>query len=214
MIRVFLADDHAIVRDGLKRLISETPGFTLAGETAKGREALARAVEPDVDVLVLDLSLEDVGGLEVLRRLRTLRPKLPIVVLSMYPEEQYAVRVLKLGAQAYLSKGRSSRELVEAITLAAQGRRYVTETVADALLGTNGDKTPHESLSEREHQVFALIAHGRTPGDIAAELNVSASTVSTHLVHIREKLGVRTNGEIVQYAYRAGLAGEQLRHTP
>lgn len=209
MIRVFLADDHAIVRDGLKRLISETPGFSLAGETSKGHEALARAQEPDVDVLVLDLSLEDLGGLEVLRRLREKRPKLPVVVLSMYPEEQYAVRVLKLGAQAYLSKGRSSRELVEAIHAVAQGRRYVTETVADALLGAGGEKAPHETLSEREHQVFNLVARGRAPGEIAAELDLSASTVSTHLVHIREKLGVRTNGEVVQYAYRAGLVAER-----
>jgi DNA-binding NarL/FixJ family response regulator len=209
MIRVFLADDHAIVRDGLRRLITETDGLALAGETSKGREALERAQQPDVDVLVLDLSLEDLGGLEVLRRLRELRPKLPVVVLSMYPEEQYAVRVLKMGAQAYLSKGRSSRELVEAIRTVADGRRYLTPGVADALLMNNSEKAPVERLSEREHQVFVLIAQGRTPGDIAAELNVSASTISSHLVHIREKLGVRTNGELVQYAYRSGLVAER-----
>lgn len=209
MIRVFLADDHAIVRDGLKRLIAETPGLALAGETSKGREALERAQQDDVDVLVLDLSLEDLGGLEVLRRLREARPKLPVIVLSMYPEEQYAVRLLKLGAKAYLSKGRSSSELVEAIRTVAEGRRYLTPQVADALLSPGQEKAPFERLSEREHQVFLLVAQGRTPGDIAAELNVSASTVSTHLMHIREKLGVRTNGELVQYAFRAGLVSER-----
>ncbi len=207
MIRVFLADDHAIVRDGLRRLIADTPGMELVGETARGRVVLDRAAEGGWDVLVLDLSLEDVGGVEVLRLLRERAPKLPVVVLSMYPEAQYAVRILKMGAAAYLSKGRSSEELVEAIRAAALGRRYVTPDAADALVVAGGGGAAHERLSEREHQVFLLLAEGRSPGDIAAQLNLSPSTVSSHLVHVREKLGVRTNGEVIQYAFRVGLMG-------
>jgi two-component system invasion response regulator UvrY len=211
MIRVFLADDHAIVRDGLRRLLIETPGMEVAGESATGRgvlDQLGRGVL--CDVLVLDLSLEDMGGVEVLRQVRERAPKLPVIVLSMYPEAQYAVRILRMGAAAYLSKGRSSQELVEAIRTVAQGRRYVTAEAADALV-TAGAATggpAHERLSEREHQVFLLVAEGLSPGDIAAQLNLAPSTVSSHLIHIREKLGMRTNGEVVQYAFRAGLMGK------
>lgn len=209
MIRVFLADDHAIVRDGLRRLIADTPGLELAGDTAFGRVVLDGAADGRWDVLVLDLSLEDVGGVEVLRLLRERVPRLPVIVLSMYPEAQYAVRILRMGAAAYLSKGRSSEVLIEAIRAVAQGKRYVTSEVADALVaaGAGGEGARHERLSEREHQVFLLVAEGLSPGDIAAQLNLSPSTVSSHLVHIREKLGMRTNGEVMQYAYRAGLMG-------
>jgi len=209
MIRVFLADDHRIVRQGVRRLIDETPDMELAGETGKGREVLDRAGNEAWDVLVLDLSFEDVGGLEILRRLRVQAPKLPVIVLSMYSEAQYAIPVLQLGAAAYLSKGRSSEELIDAIRTAARGGKYVTGTVAEALVsaGTNGPGAPHERLTAREYQVFLLIAEGRAPGDIAAELDLTASTVSSHLAHVREKLGLRTNGEVMQYAYRMGLVG-------
>jgi DNA-binding NarL/FixJ family response regulator len=208
MIRVFLADDHAIVRDGLRRLITETEGMVVVGETHRGQVVLDRAEVEAWDVLVLDLSLADIGGIEVLRRLRQRKPTLPIVILSMYPEEQYAARLLRMGAAAYLSKGRSSDELVSAIRATALGRRYVTSTAANALLDVPDGGAPHERLSQREHQVFVLVTQGRAPGEIAAELDLTPSTVSSHLAKIREKLGVRTNGEVIQYAYRAGLAGE------
>ncbi len=207
MIRVFVADDHAIVRDGLRRVLAEADGIECVGTTEHGHDVLERAGAGGWDVLVLDLSLGDVSGLEVLRRLREVAPKLHVIVLSMYPEEQYAARVLKMGAAAYLSKSRSSVELVEAIRSVARGRRYITETVADALLEQLGgdEAPPHTRLSEREYQVLQLLIEGHTPGDIAAQLDLSPSTASSHLVNIRTKLGVRTNGEILQYAYRAGL---------
>jgi DNA-binding NarL/FixJ family response regulator len=210
MIRVFLAEDHVIVRDGLKRLLAEAPEMELTGETGRGHVVLERAKTEAWDVLVLDLSLEDIGGIEVLRRLREIAPKLPVIVLSMFPEAQYAVRILKMGAAAYLSKGRSSDELLDAIRTVARGKRYVQPEVLDALVveGEAGGKARHDRLSEREHQIFLLIGGGLAPGDIAAQLNLSSSTVSSHLTHIREKLGVRTNGEVVQYAFRAGLAGD------
>lgn len=182
--------------------------MVLVGETGDGQEVLDRAVGADWDVLVLDLSLDGVGGTEVLRRLREMVPRLPVIVLSMYSEAQYGPRILKMGASAYLSKGRSSDELLKAIREAHAGRRYVTPAVADALLiGVGqGAEPPHERLTEREHQVFLLVARGRTPGEIALELSISGSTVSSHLLRVREKLGVSTNGEIIQYAYRAGVA--------
>jgi two-component system invasion response regulator UvrY len=210
MIRVFIADDHAIMRDGLRRLLSEMPDMVCVGEASKGRDVLDKASTEAWDVLVLDLSLEDIGGVEVLRRLRQAVPALPVVVLSMYPESQYAVRILKMGAAAYLSKGRSSTELVRAIRTVAAGKHYVTDAAAQALvaIGASGANMPHQRLSAREFQVFMLVTKGFAPGEIAAELNLTPSTVSSHLIHIRTKLGVRTNGEVMQYAYRAGLAGE------
>ena len=208
MIRVFVAEDHAIVQDGLRRVLAEAAGVEFAGATGLGREVLERVAESNWNVLVLDLSLEDMSGLEVLRRLRELAPKLPVIVLSMYPEAQYAPRVMKMGAAAYLSKTRSSTELIEAIRKVARGQRYITAAVADALLQQIGsdERAPHEKLSEREYQVFQLVFEGLTPGEIAAQLELSPSTASSHLVSIRTKLGARTNGEILQYAYRAGLA--------
>ena len=208
MIRVFVADDHAIVRDGLRRLLAEAPDMELVGETHRGHVVLERAGVERWDVLVLDLSLSDIGGIEVLRRVRERVPTLRVVVLSMYPEEQYAARLLRMGASAYLSKGRSSDEILGAIRAGAQGRRYLTPTAADALLAPGDDRPAHERLSQREHQVFVLVLQGRAPGDIAAELALTPSTVSSHLARIREKLGVRTNGEVMQYAWRAGLAPE------
>ena len=213
MIRVFLADDHTIVREGLKRLVDETSGMTLAGQTDRGQAVLDRAGDGLWDVLILDLSLEDVSGIEVMRRLGQAHPRLAVVVLSMYPESPYAVRLLKMGAKSYLTKGCSSEELVAAIRAAASGQRYLTRSVSDLLvetLGGGGDPSqpPHERLSPRQHQVFMLVVEGRSSGEIAVELTLSPSTVSTHLAHIRERLGVRTNGEMIQYAYRAGLVAE------
>jgi two-component system, NarL family, invasion response regulator UvrY len=209
MIRVFVAEDHAIVRDGLKRLLAEAGDLQLAGECSSGLEVLQRAGKEPWDVLLLDLSIDHIGGLEVLRRLREQAPRLRIVVLSMYPEEHYAVRVLKMGAMSYISKGRSPSELLAAIRTASQGKRYVTPEVADLLVSAGpaaSDGPAHDRLSEREHQVFAAVIQGHPPGEIASHLGMAPSTVSTHLVHIRHKLGVRNNGEILQYAYRHGLA--------
>lgn len=207
MIRVYVAEDHAIVQDGLRRLMEEAAGIAFAGATESGHAVLNQVDEADWDVLVLDLSLADISGLEVLRQLRDRKPKLPVIVLSMYPEAQYAPRVMKMGASAYLSKARPSLELIDAIRKVARGERYITPAVADALLEHMGadEGAPHDKLSEREYQVFQLVVEGQSPGDIAAGLDLAPSTVSSHLVHIRQKLGVRTNGQILTYAYRAGL---------
>lgn len=206
MIRIFIADDHAIVRHGLRGLISATPDMRVVGEASDGRQLLNQAETLDCDVLVLDLSLPKVGGPEVLRRLKQQRPTLPIVVLTMYPEDQYAVALLRSGASAYLCKDRPSHELLDAIRRVAQGGTYFTETIAQRFLDSGGrDEPAHAKLTAREHQVFTLIIQGRSGAEIAAELDLTAGTVSNHLAKIKEKLGAHSVAEIVRYAYRAGL---------
>jgi DNA-binding NarL/FixJ family response regulator len=209
MIRVFIADDHAIVRHGLRQLIDSADDMRFAGEAADGRELLVEAEKAEWDVLILDLSLPRVSGLEALRRLRELRPKLAIVVLSMYAEEQYAVTVLRAGAAAYLSKARPGEELMEAIRRAARGSTYLTETVADQVIrgSARTEKLPHEALTAREYQVFTLIIHGRTVSEIAAELDLTAGTVSGHLQKVKTKLGAHSVADVVSYAHRMGVIG-------
>lgn len=207
MIRVFIADDHAIVRHGLRKLIEESGDMKVVGEASTGRQVLLAEDKNTWDVLILDLSLPRVNGIEVLRRLRVECPKLPVIVLSMYAEDQYAMRLLKEGAAAYLSKDRPPAELVTALRVVGSGGTYVSPVFGERT-GGNGesvDKPPHGTLSAREYQVFTLIFQGRTVSEIAAELNLSVSTVSNHVHRIKEKLSVRSLGEIVSYAHRAGL---------
>lgn len=207
MIRVFLADDHPIVRDGLRQLLSREPDMTVVGEAADGRQALLAAASVAIDVLILDLSLPRVSGIEVLRRMQKDHPQIRVVVLSMYPEDQYALRLLREGAAAYLSKDHPAEELLRAVREVARGATYVSRTITERV--QTGELDPeqpaHARLSAREHQVFTLLFQGRTVTDIAAELDLSASTVSNHVAKIKEKLNVRTIGEIVSYAHRAGL---------
>ncbi len=209
MIRVFLADDHSIVREGLRKLIEQDGDMTVVGEAADGRAVLSAPNRESWDLLVLDLSLPKVGGVEVLRRLREELPRLKTVVLSMYPEDQYGLRLLKEGAAAYISKDTDSAELVRAIRVVAAGGTYLSEGLAQQMRlgGAGRAEAPHTTLSAREHQVFTLLFQGRAVSDIAAELGLSVSTVSNHVARIKEKLGARTIAEIVTYAHRAGLVG-------
>lgn len=204
MIRVFVADDHAVMRRGIKQVLHEMGGIEVVGEAVDGRQVLAA---PDIDrwdVLVLDLSLPKVNGPEVMRRLRARRPELPIVVLSMYPEAQYARQMLAAGAIAYLSKERPPEDLIAAVRAAARGQRY--PATGDATEGREAEAgRAHTSLSKREHQVFMLIVQGHTVADIAAELDVHSCTVSNHLAKIRRKLGVGSIADMVRYACAAGL---------
>ncbi|MFO0612867.1 MAG: response regulator transcription factor [Polyangiaceae bacterium] len=207
MIRVFLADDHEVVRHGLKRIIDAETDMRVVGEVADGRALVRRAEEEGEgwDVLILDVSLPRVSGLEALRRVRASRPELAIVVLSMYGEEQYGVQVLRAGAAAYLSKDRSGEELLAAIRKAARGGKYVTDVVADQLLSKGGERPPHERLTAREYQVFTLVVHGRTVTEIAAELDLTPGTISGHLMKVKETLSASSIADIVSYAHRANL---------
>lgn len=208
MIRVFIADDHSVVRHGLK-LMLEASDMVVVGTAADGHAVLRAPAIDACDVLILDLSLPRIGGAEVLRQIRSRLPDLPIVILSMYPEDEYALHLLREGASAYLSKDRPPEELVAALRKAAAGGSYVTDTLAEhALRGhAAAPSLPHTRLSPREQQVFRLLVEGRSVSEIAAEINVSMSTVSNHLRHIKEKLGARTVAEVIGYAHRVGLLG-------
>ena len=204
-IRVLLVDDHAIVRFGLRQLLSAADDIAVQGEAADGPAALRILESTPVDVTVLDLSLPRIDGSEVLRRIRERHPNIGVVVLSMYPEEQHAQRMLRAGAGAYLSKDRPPAELLAAIRAVARGERYVTESMASRSAERGGELPPHQTLTGREHQIFTLILRGRTVGEIAAELDLSASTVSNHLRGVKTKLSAETIAEIVNYAHRVGM---------
>ncbi len=203
--RVFLADDHEIVRAGLRHLLDAQLDLVVVGEAADGRAVLKPGALDGVDVLVLDLSLPRVDGSEVLRRVKRQRPELPVVVLSMYPDDPFAKRALEVGAFEYLNKTTPTEMVVEDIRRAASGVRVKRSAGLERPSADTGEL--HERLTPREFQVFLLLLRGRNVSDIAAELDLSLPTVSTHLGKVREKLGVRTNGDILNYAHRAGLVG-------
>jgi two-component system invasion response regulator UvrY len=208
MIRVLVADDHAVVRRGVLQILDEAPDLVAAGEANTGRKVLQEVQEHDYDVLVLDIAMPDGGGLEVLRQLRTLKPKLRVLILSMYPERQYAVRALKAGAAAYLTKESAPDELVAAIRRVAQGGKYITQSLAEKLateLEEETKKAPGETLSDREYQVMRLLVTGKTITEVAVELALSVKTVSTYRARILDKLNLRNTAEIIRYAFEHGL---------
>jgi two-component system invasion response regulator UvrY len=208
MIRVLVADDHAVVRRGLVQILDEAPDMAVAGEASTGHQVLQAVRRCDYDVLVLDIAMPEGGGLEALQQLRSLKPDLPILILSMYSERQYAVRALKAGAVGYLTKESAPGELVAAIRQVAQGKRYVTRTLAEKLavsLEGEAKKEPHDTLSDREYQVMCLLAAGRTVTEVAADLWLSSKTVSTYRSRILKKLNLKTTSEIVRYALERGL---------
>lgn len=210
MIRVYIADDHTIMRQGLRKLFQEeAPEIVLMGESGDGRHVLHKMEEMECDVLLLDLSLPKVSGIEVLRRMRQIRPKVAVLILSMYAEEQYALRLINEGASGYVSKDRPSEELIGAIRAVASGQVYMSPRLTQRVQSGLDDPTKpaHESLTAREHQVFQRLYQGYSVTEIAAELNLSKSTISTYVQHLKEKLNVRTLGEIIRYAHDAGLFG-------
>jgi two-component system invasion response regulator UvrY len=208
MIRILIADDHAIVRSGLKQLLSEQVDFLVAGEAANGLEALAQLREQSFDVLLMDMSMPGRSGIELIKQVKTEKPKLAILVLSMHKEEQYAVRALKAGARGYLTKEGAPEQLVAAIRKVACGGVFISAGVAERLaleLGENHDATPHALLSDREFQIFRMIASGITIGSIADELSLSVKTVSTHKTRILQKMQMTSSAELIYYAIRHQL---------
>ncbi len=210
MIRVLLCDDHQIVRQGLRQLLAEAPDIAVAAEAADGPAALQRLRDGDIDVLLLDIALPGRDGLEVLRHARSLHPRVRVLMLSTYPDRQYAVRSLKLGASGYLNKSADSEQIVAAVRRVARGQRFVTPPVAEllaaALGGPDAERAPHELLSHREHQVFSQLAQGRSVGEIASALSLSPNTVSTYRARILEKTGARNDVELALYAVRVQQA--------
>ena len=210
MIKVLFAEDHTIVREGLKQILADTKDIIVAGEAADGDEALARIREEDYDVVVMDISMPGKNGLEVLKELKEIRPGLPVLILSMYPEDVYAVRSFRNGASGYLSKESAPAELIGAIRKVSAGKRFVSAALAEKLVVNLGDETGkplHAKLSEREYQILCLIASGKTGKEIAAELSLSAKTVSTYRTRILEKMDLKNNAELTHYAIQNGLAG-------
>lgn len=209
MIRVFIADDHAIVREGLARLVRSESDMMVVGEAADGDGVLAAISSERFDVLLLDLSMPGRSGLDVLTRVKAENSRIKVVVLTMHAEDQYALRVLKAGADGYLTKGRSTDEVLRAIRHVTSEGKYVTGTLAGLMLaGGLGDDVPHDRLSTRELDVLMMIGRGTTPSVVAANLSVSPSTVSTYLKRIKTKLSLESLGDLVQYAVRAGLVDD------
>jgi two-component system invasion response regulator UvrY len=205
VIRVLVADDHALVRRGLRELLSETDDIRVEAEAASAAEALDCVLRQALDVVVLDLSLPGRGGLDLLGEIKAARGDLPVLILTMHPEDQYAVRALKAGASGYLTKESAPETLVEAVRRAAAGGRYVSASLAEKLalhLDDARQREPHETLSDREFQVFRRLAGGRTVSQIADELSLSVKTVSTYRARILEKMAMQTNAELMQYAFR------------
>lgn len=213
MIRLVIADDHAIVREGLKRIVSEAPQFLVEAEAADGNEVMRLVREREFDVLVLDLSMPGRSGMELIKLVKAERPKLRILVLSMHQESQYAVRAIKSGASGYMTKESAPAQLVQAIQKIAGGGAFISAEVAEQLaLGAmpGSEKAPHEALTDREFEVFRQLVAGTSVTDIAGQLKLSVKTVSTHKANLMQKLGLHNQSELVRYAIRHGLADEDL----
>ncbi len=208
MIRILIADDHALVREGLKRTLSEEIDLQVVGEAKNAQEVHSVVRDHPADVLVLDISMPGASGLSLLQDTLRINKNIKVLILSMHPEERFAIRALKEGASGYMTKESAPEELALAIRKIAGGRKYVSTNLAEKLadeLQSGNTALPHELLSEREHEVFHMIAKGKTAGEIANELSLSVATVSTHRRHILEKMHLQTNADIVQYAYLNNL---------
>jgi len=208
MLKILIVDDHAVVREGLKQILSETSDMKVAGEAGTGKEALGLAASSHFDLVLLDIALPDMSGLEILKTLSLDDADRPVLMLSMYPEEQYAIRALKAGAKGYLTKESAPAELLLAIRKVCSGGRYINLALAEKLasyLGTESERRPHELLSDREYQVMIMIAHGKTVTEIAKELVLSTKTISTNRRRALQKLGMKNNAEFTLYAVKEGL---------
>jgi len=208
-IHVLIADDHAIVRQGLKQILSETEDLLVTGEADDGAEALNLARQQPWDVFLLDVSMPNRNGIDTLKQLKKEFPRLPVLILSMHPEEQYAVRALKAGASGYLTKQSAPELLVTAIRQVASGKKYLSPAVAQQLaeaISDNTEKSPHERITDREYQVLVMIAAGKTLTQIAEGLNLGVATVSTYRARLLEKMGLKSTAELIRYGLEHGLA--------
>jgi len=208
VIKILIADDHAIVRRGLKQIVSEQPDMIVGGEAENAREVLEMVRSNKWNVIVLDINMPGRGGVEVLKELKREQPKLPVLVLSVHPEDQYGIRMLRAGAAGYLTKDSAPDELVSAIRKVHRGGRYVSQSLAEALvieLGVESDRPRHKMLSDREYQVMTMIASGKTVGEIGEELSLSVKTISTYRARVLEKMKMRTNAELTHYAIQNQL---------
>jgi DNA-binding NarL/FixJ family response regulator len=208
MIRIAIVDDHALVRAGLRQFFGDQVDFTVVAEAANGRDALDIVRRGEIDVLLLDLAMPGQGGVDTLAAIRARAPDLPVLILSGFAEQHYAITLLRQGASGFLNKGCDPDEIVKAVRTVARGRRYITAGVAEALaegLSSACDRSPHERLSERELQVFLRLAQGETVGHLADGLSLSVKTVSTYRTRVMEKMALASNSELTYYALKNGL---------
>ena len=208
MLKILIADDHPILRQGIKQIIEEAPDMEVTGEASNGAEVLTKVYNNSFDIIVLDITMPGRSGLEALKQLKKEKPKTPVIILSMHPEEQYAVRALKAGASGYLTKASAPEELVTAIRKVAQGGKYISATLAEILasdLGADSKKQPHETLSNREYQVLCMISSGKTLTGIAEELCLSIKTIGTYRARILAKMNMKNNAELIHYAFKNQL---------
>lgn len=208
MLKILIADDHSIVREGLKQILSEIPDMAITEEATCGEEAFNMALKNDYDVIVLDISMPDRGGLDVLKHIKIHKPKQHVLILSMYPEEQYALRTLRAGALGYLTKESAPDELITAINKVAKGMKYVSSHLAEEIassLDSAAEKPIQETLSDREFQILCLISSGKKVKDIAYELCLNAKTVSTYRLRLLEKMKMKSNAELTCFAIKNQL---------
>jgi two-component system invasion response regulator UvrY len=207
-MRILIADDHPVVRQGLRQVLDAETDLSVVGEAKDGSEAVALAGRVAWDVAVVDYNMPGKGGIEVVKELRRRYPERPVLVLSMYPEDRYALRLLKAGAAGYLNKESAPEELVGALRKVAGGGRYVSAALGEKLalsMAGDGEKPLYEKLSDREYQIMWLLASGKTVGEIARQLYLSANTVSTYRARILKKINVRNNAELMRYAIQHQL---------
>lgn len=208
MIRVLIADDHAVVREGVKQIVADAPDIEVADEAASGQETLDKTLTDDFDVILLDITMPGKSGLDILKELKVQRPDIRVLVLTMHPEAQYAVRVLKLGACGYLAKESAPDELLTAVRRVAQGGRYISQSLSEELasrLRRREQEHPHQTLSDREYQVLCLIALGKSTNDIAQELVLGAKTIRTYRSRLLRKMRMKNDAELIRYAIRNRL---------
>ncbi len=208
MIKILVVDDHIIVREGLKKILLDTPDMVVADEASNGQEVTKKIWNNDYDLILLDISLPGRGGLDVLKQLKCTKPEVPILILSVHPEEQYALRSLRAGASGYLTKQSAPDELIGAIRKVAKGRKYITSSIAEKLafeLEVDSRKLPHETLSDREYQVMCMIGSGKAVKEIAETLSLSVKTISTHRTHILNKMQMKNSAQLTHYAIKNAL---------
>ena len=208
MIKILIADDHQLIREGLKKILKEEHDMSIVGEGGNADEVFKLVRESDLDVVLLDISMPGRSGLEVLKELKHTHPKLPILMLSMHPEDRFAVRSLKAGASGYITKESAGEELVSAIRKVVGGGKYISMFLAEKLafgLDADSGRPPHEALSDREFQVMTMISAGKKMTEIAEELSLSIRTVNTYRARILEKMQMKNNAELIHYAIQHGL---------
>jgi two-component system, NarL family, invasion response regulator UvrY len=203
MTKILIADDHTVVRRGLKQILLEEFPFAFIDEVGDAEELIKKVMKDEWDVIISDLSMPGRSGLESLQQIKQYHPKLPVLILSVHPEEQYAIRVLKAGASGYLNKDLAPEELVKAVNCVLSGKKYITASIAEKLASTldlDGEKALHEFLSDREFEVLKFLAAGKSVSDIAEQLSLSVTTVSTYRARIMTKMNLKTNADLTLYA--------------